>query len=108
MQRQPRYAYKGFIAENFVQTELCARVGHPTYGWAEGRAEIEFLHQAQSGEIVPVEVKSRHRGRARSLSSYIARYAPDRAITLTADPRGGRDGVVTNWPLFEAQFLRDL
>ena len=108
LQREPRYAYKGFMAENFVQTELCARVGHPTYGWAEGRAEVEFLHQARNGEIVPVEVKSRRRSRARSLSSYIARYAPSRAITLTAEPRGGRDGVVTNWPLFEAQFLRDI
>lgn len=108
LQREPRYAYKGFMAENFVQTELCACVGHPTYGWAEGRAEIEFLHQAGNGEIVPVEVKSRRRSRARSLSSYIARYAPNRAITLTADPRGGRDGVVTNWPLYDAQFLRDL
>ena len=108
LQREPKYGYKGFIAENFVQTELCARVGHPTYGWAEGRAEIEFLHQARNGEIVPVEVKSRRRNRARSLSSYISRYAPERAITLTADPRGGRDGVVTNWPLYEVQFLRDL
>ena len=108
LQREPKYAYKGFMAENFVQVELCARVGHPTYGWAEGRAEIEFLHQAHDGGIVPVEVKSRRRSRARSLSSYIARYAPERAITLTAEPRGGRDGVVTNWPLYEAQFLRDL
>ena len=98
----------GFIAENFVQTELCARVGHPTYGWAEGRAEIEFLHQTANGEIVPVEVKSRRRSRARSLSSYITRYAPERAVTLAAEPRGGRDGVVTNWPLYEAQFLKDL
>ena len=108
MQRDPKYAYKGFMAENFVQTELCARVGHPTYGWAEGTAEIEFLHQARNGEIVPVEVKSRRRSRARSLSSYITRYAPERAITLTAEPRSGRDGVVTNWPLYEAQYLRDL
>ena len=108
VQREPKYAYKGFIAENFVQTELCARVGHPTYGWAEGRAEIEFLHQAHNGEIVPVEVKSRRRSRARSLSSYIDRYSPERAITLTAEPRGGRHGVVANWPLYEAQFLRDL
>ena len=108
LQREPKYGYKGFIAENFVQTELCARVGHPTYGWAEGTAEIEFLHQARNGEIVPVEAKSRRRSRARSLSSYITRYAPERAITLTADPRGGRDGVVTNWPLYEAQFLKDL
>ena len=108
LQHESKYAYKGFIAENFVQTELCARVGHPTYGWAEARSEIEFLHQALNGGIVPVEVKSRHRSRARSLSSYIARYAPERAITLTAEPRSSRDGVVTNWPIYEGQFLRDL
>ena len=108
VQRQARYAYKGFIAENFVQSELCARVGHPTYGWTEARAEIEFLHQAGGGEIVPAEVKSGRRSRARSLSSYIARYAPQRAITLTAAPRGDRGGAVTNWPLYDAQFLGDL
>ena len=84
LQREPRYAYKGFMAENFVQTELCARVGHPTHGWAEGRAEIEFVHQARDGEIVPVEVKSRRRSRARRLSSYIA--------PLCAEPCHHTDG----------------
>ncbi len=108
VQREPRYAYKGFIAENFVQTELCAHVGHPTYGWAEGRAEIEFLHQTRAGNIVPVEVKSGRRRRARSLSSYISRYAPEQAITLTAEPQGDRGDVVSNWPLYEARFLAEL
>lgn len=108
VQRDPKYAYKGFMAENFVQTELRARVAYPTYGWAESRAEVEFLHQASDGEIVPVEVKSGARGRARSLSSYIQRYAPRRAVTLTASPRGPAEDVVVNWPLYEAQFLREL
>ena len=108
VQRDPKYAYKAFMAENFVQTELRARVAYPTYGWAEARAEVEFLHQTSDGEIVPVEVKSGTRTRARSLSSYIQRYAPQRAITLTADPRGGAAGIVVNWPLYEAQFLREL
>ena len=108
VQRDPKYAYKGFMAENFVQTELRARVAYPTYGWAESRAEVEFLHQASDGEIVPVEVKSGARGRARSLSSYIQRYAPRRAVTLAASPRGPAEDVVVNWPLYEAQFLREL
>ncbi len=108
VQRDPKYAYKGFMAENFVQTELRARVAYPTYGWAEARAEVEFLHQASDGEIVPVEVKSGTRSRARSLSSYIQRYGPRRAITLTASPRTRAAGVVVNWPLYEAQFLREL
>ena len=33
-------SYKGYIAENFVQTELCARVGHPTYGWMQARKKL--------------------------------------------------------------------
>jgi len=108
VQRDPKYAYKGFMAENFVQTELRARVAYPTYGWAEARAEVEFLHQTRDGDIIPVEVKSGGRSRARSLSSYIQRYAPGRAITLTASPRAVGSGIVHNWPLYEAQFLREL
>ena len=108
IQRDPKYAYKGFMAENFVQTELRARVGYPTYGWAEARAEVEFLHQTVEGEIVPVEVKSGTRTRARSLSSYIHRYSPRQAITLTARPRAQASDLVTNWPLYDAQFLAGL
>lgn len=108
VQRDPKHAYKGFMAENFVQTELRARGAYPTYGWAEARAEVEFLHQTSDGEIVPVEVKSGRRSRARSLSSYIQRYSPRRAITLTASPRAAAAGIVHNWPLYEAQFLGEL
>lgn len=108
LQRESRFAYKGFIAENFVQNELRVHVGYPTYGWAEGQAEIEFLHQTADGDIVPIEVKSSRRRRARSLSSYIARYSPARAIMLTTDPRGAEDGVVSNWPIYDAQFLARL
>ena len=108
VQRDTRHAYKGFMAENFVQTELRARVGYPPFGWEQGRAEVEFLHQASDGSIIPVEVKSGTRTRARSLQSYIERHRPKRAITLTARPRAESDGVVWNWPLYDAQFLREL
>ena len=97
-------SYKGYIAENFVQTELCARVGHPTYGWFAGRAEVEFLHRCRNGEVVPVEVKSGSRTRARSLRSYIDRYAPTRAIKL-AGTVGGVEAPIETWPLYDAQFL---
>ena len=101
-------SYKGYIAENFVQTELCARVGHPTYGWFAGRAEVEFLHRCRNGEVVPVEVKSGSRTRARSLRSYIDRYAPSRAIKLTGGAGGGFGGPIETWPLYDAQFLGNL
>ena len=84
------FAFKGYVAENFVQTELSARVGYPTFGWEQAQAEVEFLHRARDGEIVPVEVKSGSRTRARSLRSYIARYEPRRAIKLVGGPGGGR------------------
>ena len=43
-QRARDVAFKGYVAENFVQTELSARVGYPTFGWQQAEAEVEFLH----------------------------------------------------------------
>ena len=103
-QQAQRASYKGYIAENFVQTELSARVGHPTYGWYEARAEVEFLHRDSKGNIVPVEVKSGSRTKARSLRSFIDRYAPRRAIKLVGSG-GGSSGLIETWPLYDAQFL---
>ena len=102
------FAFKGYIAESFVQTELSARVAYPTFGWEHAQAEVEFLHRARDGSIVPVEVKSGSRTRARSLRSYIARYEPRRAVKLVGGPGGDGDGPLETWPLYYAQHLRDL
>ena len=108
-QRAQDFAFKGYVAENFVQTELSARVQYPTFAWEQAQAEVEFLHRTRDGEIVPVEVKSGSRTRARSLRSYVARYEPRRAIKLVGGPGGGdSDGPVETWPLYHAQHLRDL
>ena len=106
-QHDQRVTYKGYVAENFVQTELAAHVGHPTFGWYEARAEIEFLHRDRGGRIVPVEVKSGSRTQARSLRSYIDRYSPQRAIKLTGSA-GGSFAQVETWPIYDAQFLASL
>ena len=107
-QRAQDAAYKGFIAENFVQNELGVRVSYPTFGWQQGRAEIEFIHRCSSGEVIPVEVKSGARTRVRSLRWFLARYSPSHAVKLTGIPGGERQGALQSWPLYEAQFLRDL
>ena len=107
-QRAQDFAFKGYVAENFVQTELSARVAYPTFAWEQAQAEVEFLHRAHDGSIVPVEVKSGSRTRARSLRSYIARYEPRRAVKLVGGPGGDGDGGVETWPLYYAQHLRDL
>ncbi|MCD8564285.1 MAG: AAA family ATPase [Burkholderiaceae bacterium] len=91
--KQQAYEYKGFVAENFVQQELAVLGLEPTHAWTDTRAEIEFLLTDTLGRIVPVEVKSGKRTRAKSLASYINRYHPEKSIKLTGTPgdaTGGR------------------
>ncbi|MEA3464821.1 MAG: AAA family ATPase [Thermodesulfobacteriota bacterium] len=77
------YEYKGFIAENFVQQEFAAQGLVPTFSWGDARAEIEFIVSDDSGKIIPIEVKSGKRTRAKSLRSYIAKCQPQKTIKLT-------------------------
>ena len=107
-QTSQNYQYKGYIAENFVQIELSMHSNYPTYSWQRARAEIEFIHQCRDGTIIPVEVKSGSRTRARSLRSYIERYDPSHAVILAG--KQGKKGSqrVQTWPLYDAQFLNDL
>lgn len=77
------YEYKGYIAENFVQQEFAAMGIEPSFSWNDARAEIEFIVTNNEGLVVPVEVKSGKRTRAKSLQSYIAKCAPHKTIKLT-------------------------
>ena len=102
-----QFPFKGFIAENFVQNELLAQ-GMPTsYSWSGGRSEIEFLYQTSQGDILPVEVKSGMRTRAKSLRAYREKYRPERTLKLIGGAGGrGRQDMV--WPLYYARFLTTL
>ncbi|WP_077338981.1 hypothetical protein [Pseudocolwellia agarivorans] len=40
-QRNQRFNYKGYIAENFVQNELVAQFDSSTYSWEYARSEID-------------------------------------------------------------------
>lgn len=77
------YNYKGYVTENFVQQELTAIGVDPSYSWNHARAEIEFILATDEGDIVPVEVKSDKRTRAKSLASYIDKCAPNKTFKLT-------------------------
>lgn len=81
--KQQGYEYKGYIAENFVQQEFAAIGIDPTFSWNDARAEIEFIAADQAGNIIPIEVKSGKRTRAKSLQSYIQKCNPLRTIKLT-------------------------
>lgn len=72
---------KGYFAEAIALEGLVLDDLHLPYAWMEGDAEIEFILEL-NGEIVPIEVKSSHNTKAKSLASYINRYAPKAAIKL--------------------------
>lgn len=81
-------SYKGYIVENFVAQELFHQKNDQLYSWSEGTAEIEFLYM-RGKEILPLEVKSSTKSRrAKSLDSFIAKYAPPVAFKFTAQNRG--------------------
>lgn len=81
--KQQGFEYKGYIAENFVQQEFAAQGVDPTFSWGDARAEIEFIAADDEGKIIPIEVKSGKRTRAKSLQSYITKCKPHRSIKLT-------------------------
>ena len=106
-QQKQMASYKGYIAENFVQNELRATGICPTYSWEQARSQIEFLHRCRNGDIIPVEVKSGSRTRAKSLHSFVKRYQPSKTVKLIGG-RGDGDSNYIVWPLYYAQFLCDL
>ncbi len=104
--KQQGYEYKGYIAENFVQQELTAIDIDPGYSWNDARAEVEFIISNDEGNIVPVEVKSGKRTRAKSLASYIKKCAPSKTFKLTGT-QGSSKLEQTNivMPLYYTRYL---
>lgn len=107
--KQQSYQYKGYIAENFVAQELAALGIEPSFSWADARSEIEFLLSDNLGNIIPVEVKSGRRTKARSLESYIKKCQPEKTLKLT----GTQGSPVTEkkhfvMPLYFTQYITKL
>ncbi len=82
---------KGAFAENFVACELRAMGVETLYSWRERSSEIEFLDVAPDSEIIPVEVKSGRRTKAKSLKGNIDRYTPVRTFKLVGKVGGTND-----------------
>lgn len=83
------FKYKGFVAENFVQQEMAVLGMSPSYSWNDARAEIEFIATNVNGDIIPIEVKSGKRTRAKSLQSYFQKCAPVKTLKLTGTQGSG-------------------
>jgi len=84
--------FAGAIAENFIAQNLQA-LGYRLYYWASnGQAEVDFLIQ-RGDELIPVEVKSGHHTRSRSLSVYRQKYKPAYSIRLSTKQSGFENGI---------------
>jgi len=81
--------FKGAVTENFVLCELVNKNGDVPFYWKSGNtAEVDFI--VQSGmDIVPIEVKSAGSVRARSLTEYSKKYAPNRVVIASLKNIGG-------------------
>ena len=92
--------YKGFFAENFAAQEFVAAGARDLYAWVHRTSEVEFL-RVLNDTVVPIEVKSGLRTRARSLATYAQLYAPSRMIIISG--RAYHKGnLVINYPLYLA------
>jgi len=77
-------SYKGYVAENFVAQELVATGYRNLFCWEGRTSEIEFLIEADN-QIVPVEVKSGHITKSKSLKVYEERYQPKYSFVLSGN-----------------------
>lgn len=96
----------GYLAESFVQQELAALGQSQTYSYAHNCSQIEFLLTSDQGDVVPVEVKSMGRTKAKSLATYLKRYHPSQSIRLAAThcPANAAQSHIT-MPLYYACYL---
>ena len=94
---------KGGIYENLIFDILHKRgLALNYYKNGENTQEIEFVFE-RSGEVVPVEVKSRN-GLTTSMNEFIKKYNPTLAIKLI-DGNVGVDGNKVSLSQFMAMFL---
>lgn len=107
--KQQGYEYKGYIAESFVQQEFAAIGIEPSFSWGDSRAEIEFIITNNEGLVVPVEVKSGNRTRAKSLQSYITKCAPHKTVKLTGTQGSGpEEQTHIVMPLYYAEYVLEV
>lgn len=94
-------SYKGYVAENYVASELKKSGVEDLFTWKGHTSEIEFLLSRRGG-AVPLEVKSgKHTGRAKSLAVFREKYNPPLSVKVS-----GRNfsvcGNAINIPLYAA------
>ena len=105
-----RDAYKGFIAEVFVLNEIVSSMVFPDeqselFSFKRGDSmEIEFLLKSLEGEYVPIEVKSGKNKRSISLTNFVEKYKPKKALKFTFNyVENNPDRVVQHLPIYKVK-----
>lgn len=96
--------YRGAMTEQYVCQQLVGTVDFMYYWSADNsRGEIDFLIQ-KGDRIVPIEVKAEENLKAKSLSSFVARYPSLHAVRLSMSEYREQDWM-TNVPLYAVSAL---
>jgi uncharacterized protein len=95
-------SFMGAITENYVAQQLASK-GYPLYYWEiqNSQAELDFVVQIENS-ISAIEVKSSEHVHSRSLTLFIQRYAPARAIRLSTKNFGETETGILCIPLYAA------
>ncbi|MBY5944780.1 hypothetical protein [Photobacterium rosenbergii] len=97
------------LAENFVQVELASVGVEPSFSWKRGAPGIEFVVTNQVGDVIPVEVKGAARTKAKSLKSYVERYAPVMSVKLIDGPSSEEmSGDLITLPVYYVEHILDI
>ncbi|WP_294157945.1 ATP-binding protein [uncultured Selenomonas sp.] len=99
-------AFKGALTENYVMQALVTNGLMPYYWTDKNQAEVDFVLQTKTGDILPIEVKSAAHVRAKSLQAFRKRYAPPYAIRISSRNFGYEDGLFS-LPLYAVFCLRE-
>ena len=93
--------FKGAFIENYAAQTLSAIASGGLYYWKNesATAEIDFLWQSASGNILPLEVKAGINSKSKSLRTYDEKFGPDQLLRSTL-LNLRRDGKILNLPLY--------
>ena len=84
---------KGSLAENYVATALISN-GYNIFYWeSQGKAEVDFVIQNSTGQIIPIEVKSSDNVRSKSLQQFVSRYNPAYSIRISTKNFGFENNI---------------
>lgn len=85
--------FKGALAENYVMQVLVGNGFSPYYWTSLGKAELDFVFQDGTGNVIPLEVKSADSVKSKSLMQFIDKYKPPFAIRVSTKNFGFENGI---------------